>query len=36
LGKLLANFVKVFSVENEERSQIDVSDFLFAQIDLGT
>jgi len=36
LGVLLANLLKVFSVENEERSEFDVGDFLIAQIDLRT
>jgi hypothetical protein len=36
LGELLANRLKVFSVENEERSEVDVGDFLIIQIDLRT
>jgi hypothetical protein len=36
LGELLANRLKVFSVENEERSEVDVGDFLITQIDLRT
>jgi len=36
LGVLLANHLKVFSVESEERSEVDVGDFLISQIDLRT
>jgi hypothetical protein len=36
LGELLANRLKVFSFENEERPQVDVGDFLITQIDLRT
>jgi len=36
LSELLANRLKVFSVENEERPEVDVGDFLITQIDLRT
>jgi len=36
LGILLATNLKVFPVENEECSEVDVSDFLISEIDLRT